>query len=293
MAIETYSDAMQADISSLENKRQILQQIVEITKAIENMQDSLNAMLVLGVDSKEMPEDALSLYSSLSDSLRNLPVNRIKQYFNNLESIVKGQLERILSYSGLDYASDESIEFITLSSSESAENPCELLDEFKRTAQTAVSLRVLLRKRGVATPGSPIPVAPNVLKQQLQRLEAQEKQQRTKAKEKIFEMQEDVRSMLENPSYPDAMKQVLEGVVQNLHRDGELLERGAPLSRLSFVMESEGLVSVEEDIVIEEIGIGGVEDEQPADMSFSTTASRWLNSPWDVSWADIADHKKS
>ncbi|PVV10045.1 MAG: hypothetical protein B6D77_09040 [gamma proteobacterium symbiont of Ctena orbiculata] len=294
MAPDHDADALQADISSLESKRQILKQIVDITKAIESMQDSLNAVLVLGVDSKDIPEDGLNLYSSLSDSLRNLPVSKIKQYFNNLELIVKGQLEKILRYSGLDYSGDESIEFISLSSDASDANPFDLLDEFKRTAQTAVSLRVLLRKRGVATPGSPIPVSASLIKEQLLHLEAQEGQQRVRAKEKIVEMQDDVKAMLENPNYPDGMKQVLRGVVDNLERDIRLLDKGASLNKLSFVMESEEVLSVEETNIevaeVEAIEIGGVEDEQ-TDMSFSSAASRWLNSPWDVSWGDINNDK--
>ncbi|MES9972212.1 MAG: hypothetical protein ABW092_19435 [Candidatus Thiodiazotropha sp.] len=296
MAPDHDADALQADISSLENKRQILKQIVDITKAIESMQDSLNAVLVLGVDSKDIPEDGLNLYSSLSDSLRNLPVSKIKQYFNNLELIVKGQLEKILRYSGLDYSGEESIEFISLTSEENDANPFDLLDEFKRTAQTAVSLRVLLRKRGVPTPGSPIPVSPSLIKEQLKHLETQESQQRAKAKEKILEMQVDVKAMLENPNYPDAMKQVLQGVVDNLERDTILLEKGASLNKLSFVMESEEVLSVEETNIevaeVEVIEIGGVEDVQ-TEVSFSAAASRWLNSPWDVSWDDINNDKKS
>ncbi|MES9896814.1 MAG: hypothetical protein ABW141_18170 [Candidatus Thiodiazotropha endolucinida] len=290
------TDAMQADISSLESKRQILKQIVDITKAIENMQDSLNAVLVLGVDSKDIPEDALNLYSSLSDNLRNLPVSRIKEYFNNLELIVKGQLDKILRYSGLDFSDNEGIEFISLSSDGSEINPFDLLDEFKRTAQTAVSLRVLLRKRGAATLGSPVPVSPATIKSQLQRLENQENQQRSKAREKILEMQEDVKGMLENPNYPDGMKQMLNGVVANLDRDVKLLEKGVSLNKLSFVMKSEDVVSVEEPNIeleeIEIIEIGGVE-EDTADMSLSAAASRWLNSPWDVTWGDLTNNKKT
>jgi hypothetical protein len=296
MTPEKATHALQADISSLESKRQILKQIVDITRAIESMQDSLNAVLVLGVDSKNIPEDALNLYSSLSDSLRNLPVSKIKQYFNNLELIVKGQLDKILHYSGLDYSDDGNIEFISLSSDESEVNPFDLLAEFKRTAQTAVSLRVLLRKRGVATPGSPVPVSPSIIKQQLQHLETQESQQRTKAKEKILEMRDDVKGMLDNPHYPEGMKQVLRGVVANLDRDIKLLEKGVSIEKLSFVMETEDVLSVEEPNIeleeIEVIEVGGIEEDQ-ADMSFSAAASRWLNSPWDVSWGDITRDKES
>jgi hypothetical protein len=288
------NNALKADISSLESKREILKQIVDITKAIENMQESLNAVLVLGVDSKDIPEDALNLYTSLSGTMRNLPVSRIKEYFNNLELIIKGQLDKILRYSGLDYSNDQAIEFISLSSDESETNPFDLLDEFKRTAQTAVSLRVLLRKRGVATSGAPVPVSPSIIKSQLRHLETQETQQRAKAKGKILEMRDDVKAMLENPNYPDAMKQMLKGVVVNLERDIKLLEKGASLNKLSFIMESEDVLSAQSaDIVLEEIEaieIGDVAGE-PAEMSFSDAASRWLNSPWDVSWGDITTKK--
>jgi DNA-binding transcriptional MerR regulator len=289
-------NALKADISSLESKREILKRIVDITKAIENMQDSLNAVLVLGVDSKDIPEDALNLYSSLSGTMRNLPVSRIKEYFNNLELIIKGQLDKILRYSGLDFSNDEAIEFISLSSDECQANPFDLLDEFKRTAQTAVSLRVLLRKRGIATPGAPVPVSQSIIKAQLRHLETQETQQRAKAKEKILEMRDDVKVLLENPSYPDSMKQMLKGVVDNLDRDIKLMQKGASLNKLSFIMESEDVLCTQSpDIVLEEIEtieIAGVAGE-PAEMSFSKAASRWLNSPWDVSWGDITTDKKS
>ncbi|MCG8097620.1 MAG: hypothetical protein JAZ05_00880, partial [Candidatus Thiodiazotropha taylori] len=81
------NQSMQNDIAKLEGKRKILQQIVEITNALESMQESLNAVLVLGVASKDLPEDALNLYSSLSGSLRNLPIKQVQLYYTNLETL--------------------------------------------------------------------------------------------------------------------------------------------------------------------------------------------------------------
>ncbi|MCG7961921.1 MAG: hypothetical protein N0E54_04340, partial [Candidatus Thiodiazotropha taylori] len=125
------NQSMQNDIAKLEGKRKILQQIVEITNALESMQESLNAVLVLGVASKDLPEDALNLYSSLSGSLRNLPIKQVQLYYTNLETLIKSQLEKIMQYSGLDYSKDENIEFISLSSDdeEASENPLDMLDE--------------------------------------------------------------------------------------------------------------------------------------------------------------------
>ncbi|MES9861432.1 MAG: hypothetical protein ABW157_19965 [Candidatus Thiodiazotropha sp. LLP2] len=282
------NESMQNDIAKLEGKRKILQQIVEITNAIEGMQESLNAVLVLGVPSKDLPESALNLFSSLSESLRNLPVKQIQGYFNNLETLIKSQLEKILHYSGLDYSQDENIEFISLSSDDEEPNPLDLLDEFKRTSQTAVSMRVLLRKRGVPTPGSPVPVSPEVIKNQLGELDKQEKQQRDNAGQKIDEMKADVESMLANPVYPDEMKEILKGVISNLDKDKQLLTSGASLNKLSFVTESEEIVGVDEVAVEESIEITVVPEPSNSD-GFSDRASRWLNSPWDVSWKDTVD----
>ncbi len=288
---DSLNEMMRTDIAHLEDKRKILQQIVEITKAIESMQESLNAVMVLGVPSKEMPEKALQLYSALSDSLRNLPVTQIKRYYDNLESVIKRTLDKILAFSDQDLGSDEGIEFITLSSTNQEESALDLLDEFKRTAQTAVSLRVLLRKRGVQTPGATIPVSREIIRQKLHDLNQQEQRQRDRAERKIQEMQQDVQQMLANPNYPDAMKEILKGVVSNLERDKKLLRAGVPLTKLSFAMETHEIAGVEEITVEEEIEITGL-PEDDSDMSFSDAASRWLNSPWEVSWKDIASQKK-
>jgi hypothetical protein len=291
---DALNEIMHNDIANLEDKRKLLQQIVEITKAIEKMQESLNAVLVLGVPSKEMPEKALRFYSALNESLRNLPVKQIKVYYQNLETVIKRQLEKILHYSNKDFSSSDNIEFITLSSErdDSEQNPLDLLDEFKRTAQTAVSLRILLRKRGVQTPGATIPVSPAVIKQQLTELDRQEKIQRTKVEKKINEMQQDLESMLANPAYPEAMKEMFKGVVSNLKRDKKLLQSGAPIKKLSFVVETQEIVGVEEFVEEEAIEITGLENEQEQAMSFSKAASEWLNSPWSVTWKDISTLKK-
>ena len=282
------NESMQSDIAKLENKRKLLQQIVEITNAIEGMQESLNSVMVLGVPSKELPETALNLYSALSESLCNLPVKQIQVYFNNLETLIKTQLNKMMDYSCLDYSQEENIEFILLSSDDDSPTPIDLLDEFKRTAQTAVSMRVLLRKRGIQTPGSAIPVSTDLIRKQLIELDRQEQQQRQKAGEKIDEMKADVEGMLANPVYPDGMKEILNGVISNFDKDRKLLLSGAPLKKLSFVTESEEIVSVDEAAVEETIEITAVA-EPSATRGGADRAAQWLNSPWDVSWKDTAD----
>lgn len=277
---------LQRDVANIQEKREVLQQIIDIAKAIENMQDSLDSVLVLGVPSKDMPDCAMEMYGTVSEALKSLPVNKLKEYQENLERLVKSKLDTILKYAGADFESDDSIESLTLSSDDEAQSPLELLEDFKRTAQTTVSLRVLLRKRGVATPGAKLPVPKDVIAGQLEHLKVQEQQQRTKIKGKIEEMQEDVQKMIDNPSYPQGMKDMLEGVQANLSNDIERLAAGAPLGNLSFVVDAEEIVAAGVEDEVEEIEITDVAPDD-GNVGLADAASRWLNSPWDVSWDDV------
>jgi hypothetical protein len=282
--------ALKQDVAALEQKRQLLEQIVHIIRAIECMHESLSSVQVMGVASKGLPKEVLNLYSSISDSLRTLPIIRINEYYANLELIVTKQLNRILNYSGIDFSNQDQVAFITLSSDDDAQSPVEMLNAFKRTAQTAVSLRVLLRKRGEPTPGSVLPASAAVLEEHLNHLETQEQLQRKRIKGEIEEMKEGVTRMITNPAYPEAMKVMLREVVDNLNQDMQLLERGASVERLSFVAETEENAAVDtdnlmvEEIVVDEIAL----PVSPiTKSSFSKAAVRWLNSPWDVCWEDL------
>jgi hypothetical protein len=282
-------DNLKRDISRVEQTRQLLERIVDITRAIENMQASLNAVLVLGVASGELPEDGLNLYSMLSDNLHNLPLKQIECYYDNLEILIKKQLSRILTYAGVDFSTDEEIEFITRSSTPEEVDALELLDAFKRTAQMAVSLRVLLRKRGVATVGSTMPVSSHVIQQHLAHLQAHEQVQRSRICSKIGALQQELDLIIENPASPAAMKSMLKGVASHLQRDLEQLVRGVTVDRLSFTAEIEEILPTEKSTVeVDEIRIEAAAPPARA-PGFSKRAVRWLNSPWDVTWDDLQE----
>lgn len=281
---------LQQDISRIDEKRKVLEQIVEITQAIEQMQDSLNAVLILGEPSSDLPPEAAKLFQDLSGRMQNLPTNQIKDYLQKLERVINSQLEEVLRYSGFDFDSDEAIEILTLSgdSADSETSPIEMLRDFKRTSQTAVSLRVLLKKRGVSTAGAVISVPKQVIEKQFKALEEKEQQQRKKVKEKVVEMKEDINAMIENPDYPDAMKEVLNGVLDNLDSDIKLIESGGKMDKLSFMMDTEEITeAVQQEDEVEEIVL-----ETPGEAkkrSMADKANEWLNSPWSTSWKDIKD----
>ncbi len=290
MLNEETDQKLKQDIVCIDEKRKVLEQIVEITCAIEYMQDSLNAVLFLGEPSSDLPPEAIKLYKSLNESLLSQSTNKIKDYLGNLEKVVNKQLEQILHYSGFDFDSDEAIEILTLSgeSTNTETSPIDMLNDFKRTAQTAVSLRVLLKKRGVRTDGAFIAVPKEVIKKQYSLLEEQDKQQRKKVKEKVLDMKQDINAMIGNPSYPDSMKTMLSSVLDNLDNDLKQIDSGVRLDQLSFVADAHELSAVPVDEEGTETGAPQTKEEKEK-TGLTDKASRWLNSPWKVSWDNLED----
>jgi hypothetical protein len=275
------------DFEKIEQRRIILEQIIHITKAIETMQDSLNSVLILELPTKEFPKQALKVFNALSGTLKNLPTNKIQEYLHNLERVINHQLEKILKYSGMDFSSDENIEIIFVSSDEedAGENVLNLLNDFKRTAQTAVSLRVLLKKRGVKTSECVLPVPKEVIQEQLKHLEAEEQTQRTRIRTEIVEMQNDLQLMIDNPAYPEAMKQQLIQAKENLQEDLGKIDAGKKLDSLNFVSETQELSDI--DYEPEALEAEETQAQKPEKKSLSAMTSDWLNSSWDVSWNDV------
>ena len=273
------------DISNIEKKRVILEEIVSITSAIEEMQDSLNSVLILGMPSTDFPKETLNLYNALSGNLQHLPVTKIKEYLQNLEIVINKQLKQILQLSDMDFASDEAVEILIISSDESENSVLEMLSDFKRTSQTAVSLRVLLKKRGVTTSGATLSVPMDVISNQLQHLEQEEKQQRNKIRLQIVEMKSDIDAMINNPDYPDSMKDMLMQTSNSLKNDLSCLDAGKKLDSLSFVSDAQELNDLEyEEIVIE----APANDEQKNEKNnLYELTHKWLNTSWDVSWQDL------
>lgn len=274
------------DIANLEQKKLLLKQVIDVARALETMNEGLDSVLNLEVHSKDMPQGALDLFGTISEHIKSLPTARIQEYQANLERLVQGQLQQILAFAGIDFARDDAIELLTLSTEDQPRTALDLLTEFKRTAQTTLSLRVLLRKRGVQTAGTRLSVPRATLEAQVERLQAEEARQRVRVDEKIVDMQSDVERMIANPAYPDGMKQLLGEVLDGLRHDRERLRAGAPLASLDFIAGTEEIVAAPvEELTAPAPAVQQADD--PAPRSFTDRASRWLNSPWDVSWEDL------
>ena len=94
--------------------------------------------------------------------------------------------------------------------------------------------------------GSPLPVARKEIEHQITRLEWEEQKQRGKIRLKISEMKVDIERMIDNPAYPDGLKEILRGVSRNLENDLKNIDLGVKLSSLSFVTDADEITGIQD-----------------------------------------------
>ncbi|MEJ2691798.1 MAG: hypothetical protein P8166_01795 [Candidatus Thiodiazotropha sp.] len=230
------------DLSDLERQHRTLDQLVDIARAIESMRESLRAVLLMGLASKDLLKEAPSSYCAFSEAMHTLPSGEIRERHTNIELIVNMQLNRILNYSSIDFSSAEGAEFISSGKSD-PQRPLALLRAFKRSAQTAVSLRMLLLKRGVPIPESILSASNEEVKRHLSQLDRQLADQRRRITSQIEVVELEIDRLIANPHNADTMKSVLHKEAANLDLDRQLLAQGGSIDCLSFVAINDGTVT--------------------------------------------------
>ncbi len=293
-----------ASIAIIKEKKLLLKRMVMITRAIERMQDSLKSVLILGQPSTKIPKGMLKYFHILSDKIKKKPTKIIRSYLVKLEDLIKVDLQKIINISMLDPDVLEDEQAVGQVAGAYTDEAMDLLNEFKRQAQTAVSLKILLQQRGVYTPGSVVKVPVHLIKGQLKYLAKKEEIQRNKMKEHISDMHTDLKSMLDSDQYSDEMKSVFCEVISGLEDDQKAISDGARIDQLpmSFEVVESGeeprdIISIPNMVVSEAeeylVGIDQTESTEKAieEMGFFRTLFKWLNTPWNVSWHDAKKGK--
>lgn len=282
----------------IKKQRSLLTRLLDIARAMERMNEGLQAVVFLGEPESRLPPEIRTFFSEIGDRLKQQSKSQLLKYIEKLDGLIEKDIKQVLSITELQAASDAPQEF--------PESSFELLNDFRRRAQTSISLRMLLRKRGHEAPEIGFDFSLPDIKKKLSDLEKNENSQRQKAVHQIRNMQKELVDMLESPDQTDEMKQVLQGVNQGLENDIKAVISGEKLENLSMSFEQ-----VEEDeswhtpfyaddetvqeaaADEDEQSVSGSEETEPMAVAekhgtgFWGRLKRWLLTPWGVSWKQI------
>lgn len=230
------------DAHRLEYQRDLLASVLDIVHFMEELQQSLVAVRVLGDTSRLVPAFVSRTYDHLDSHLKSADNTRLHGYQENLEALIRQDLTRVLRIAGADRRAGSRTGEPPAARPPDADR--RLVEEFRRRALTLVALRILMRKRGQPVVAVSLPVPERLLEETLQRVEHDCCVHRKRALDEAMVLADEVRVQLRKPALGDAMRRMLAGLQEGLQMNIEHLQSGKPVSDLPVRMESAELHDV-------------------------------------------------
>ena len=219
------ADTNSADeLGALQKKRITLEKIVRIALAVEQLNDGLQSVILLGKPLSSASPKIKGLIAQLEEKVRLQPSIKIKETLVHLEKSIKGKLEIVLDIAEMD---DEQL--ITLSADE--EQVETLLRMYAKNAQTAVALKGVLHARGEITRPTPFTVDTEVIVKKLVEISAREKTCRNRVMLSVMTMIDEAKALLSNAELAETMRSIL--VHQPVYIDGSVGLPGLMVRRAS------------------------------------------------------------
>ena len=216
------------EIRALEEKRDALERAVKIALNIEHLHKSLEATLLMGQSSADIPKEALATFEKLESSTQGMPLVKLKETLVSLERAIKSKLDNILKIAEMD---DDAL----VASDPIATH--KLLNNYRKQAQTAVALRVLLHSRGEATDATELHVPTEQIRAKLTVVAQKERAYRKVIKTEMVSMITETERMLTNPGISDSMREFLIASNDDLQHNLDHLDSGNSITSMPVALE--------------------------------------------------------
>lgn len=283
------------EIRLIKQRRKSLDHIIKFTLGISRLQQSLESVLLLKKPTKDIPRDLLKVLGNISDNIANLPSNELLKRLTHIEESIQNDMNNIMSIT-------KQPDTINASSSNQAEDISEklqlLINDFRRRINTAIVLKLHMRTRGMKVAETTIPITAEELVTQASKLVVEEKKCRTKTKDELQAMNNQMEIILNNEDCPAGMKKYANELQQEINENIEHLNKGKDIEKMPFVIEiiqmgesdnsepnpTSSPSQVEENIVPVDDVTTATNDKK---ISFFSKIQKWLATPWAVKWKNI------
>jgi adenylate kinase family enzyme len=296
----SYQDSPSEQLQQIHSKRDTLQRVVKITHALERLLHGLQAVLLSGQPAARISKHALRAYEKLSEKTLILPTNQLQLRLQRLDEHVLGILERILEISGIEH---DLLEQYLVSPHKAVRSDDsridQLIDDFKRSAQTAVALRVLLRERGVFSPPLDFNVPEPVITRQITELAQREKQCRKEIENNIQEIMRSTRRIIDDKNSSDEVKSIAETILANLQHNLKHIRAGKSIEQMPMMIEmielgdatptaSQAIPPLEPaNQQMREQSVAGSGKMNVKKRKFFPRLLRYMTTPISVKWEDL------
>ncbi len=220
-------------LADVKARKALLHGLISVVRYMERIHEGLEAVLVLGEGSQLVPDSAREFLNSLDARMRMQPTAKVREYQDTLDNLVRRELEDILRLASGPAPLQAEADTAAIDADVSSR-----VQQFRRRAQTLISLRILLRKRGQEVPVSVLPVAVGDLRKALVELETRKKAEEAKVLEQAVELKRDVDQLVASGAGGETARAYLLTMQKELGQNIDHLKAGGPVSDLPFPMEA-------------------------------------------------------
>jgi hypothetical protein len=284
----------------LHERRTALERAVRIAASVERMHHSLQAAMLMGKPAANIPQKMIDSLDRLDDTVKLMPSAKLKVILSHLEKEVQKRFSMIMELAKMDEAQLIDAEF------EPGEDIEKVLLTYRKKAQTAVAVKVLLHSRGEITKPMPLPVPVADIRQQLGKLNEREQVCRKEVRNEIVVLIQETDHILTRSDLPEGMREIILATRQDFTLNLQHLDAGGTIITMPVGLE---IVSMGDEHAAESstepqtpTAQEPTADEPPAttqDASATEATSkgrrpgmiyklrRWVTTPFDVTWKDI------
>ena len=289
------SGSVSEEIRLIKQRRKSLDHIIKFTLGISRLQKSLESVLLLKKPTTDIPRDLLKVLGSISDNVANLPSNELMRRLTLIEKSIQEDMNAIMGITNQPDSIDASNSNQTEDISKNLQS---LINDFRRRINTAIVLKLHMRTRGMNVAETTIPITAEELVSQVSKLVVEEKKCRTKTKDELEAMDNQMEKIINNEDSPKEMKSYADQLRQEIHQNIEHLNKGKDVEKMPYVIE---IIQMGEDQTTQseptseptEINEDSATTEEvtkiPANkkLNFFNKFSKWLTTPWATKWKDI------
>ncbi|WP_126453912.1 hypothetical protein [Sulfuriflexus mobilis] len=288
-------------LALITEQRSALEKVVKISLAITRLQSGLESMLILGQETSQLSQGHIKTFEIISKSIKHLPTDKLKSALTHLDSYINTALHSVMDLvaQGETLLIEDDVDAGKLGNIH--KDIHSRLNTFRRKSQTAVVVRLLLRKRGINTAPFSLPIPESSITDKITELEGKEKHCRQRIKNEIDIMETYVDSLLKTEGLPASTCEEMREVKASLQKNRQHLLAGRPIEEMPIVFE---IIEMGDESKIYDLGSDALNEEQviPDETQAETEQNRmhrgfysrlkdWLASPVNVRWKDIDKYK--
>jgi len=290
------------EVRLLKERRKSLDDIIKLSLGINDLQKSLESVLLLKQPPKDIPRDLLNVLGNISSTVANLPSNELSKRLDLIEKTIQHDIDTIMGISN-------QMEILDSTNAGEAESELsstklrELVNNFRRRTNTAIILKLHLRKRGAHVSESVIPVSTDVLVEQVSKLVVEEKKCRARTIKGLTELDQEIGDLIINPKHPEKIKLYAVMLHDQINQNIGHLKQGKDIEKMPFAVEIIAVGKSKEDIQEQKKNIketkankkhhkrknkrAASEAKNKKPSGFFKKLSKWFSTSWSVRWRDL------